>query len=168
MIQIRRLSMIYALEDQRITVLDDVDLNIHRGESVAIVGPSGSGKTTLLLLLAGLERPASGSIAIQDTDLAALDALPRRLRPKLAHAPRDRASTSTRSAAKNQGLRPCAGNPPAERRRTSRGQLRVIGDVTDPDLIRKILDHVHSRTPPRLPHRRAESHQTPPDLFAES
>ncbi len=48
------------------------------------------------------------------------------------------------------------------------GQLRVIGDVTDPELIRKILDHVHSRAPPRLPPRRAESHHTPPDLFAES
>jgi ribosomal protein S27E len=47
------------------------------------------------------------------------------------------------------------------------GQLRVITDVTDPDLIRKILDHVHSRAPPRLPPRRAESHQTPPDLLAE-
>jgi len=47
------------------------------------------------------------------------------------------------------------------------GQLRVIGDITDPDLIRKILDHVNTRAPPRLPPRRAESHQTPPDLFAE-
>ena len=47
------------------------------------------------------------------------------------------------------------------------GQLRVIADVTDPDLIRKILDHVNSRAPPRLPPRHAESHQTPPDLFAE-
>jgi hypothetical protein len=47
------------------------------------------------------------------------------------------------------------------------GQLRVIGDITDPDLIRKILDHVNSRAPPRLPPRRANSHQTPPDLFAE-
>jgi hypothetical protein len=47
------------------------------------------------------------------------------------------------------------------------GQLRVIADVTDPELIRKILDHVNSRVPPRLPPRRAESHQTPPDLFAE-
>jgi hypothetical protein len=47
------------------------------------------------------------------------------------------------------------------------GQLRVITDITDPDLIRKILDHVNSRAPPRLPPRRAESHQTPTDLFAE-
>jgi len=46
-----------------------------------------------------------------------------------------------------------------------------IADITDPDLIRKILDHVNSRAPPRLPplaqDKRAESHQTPPDLFAE-
>jgi hypothetical protein len=47
------------------------------------------------------------------------------------------------------------------------GMLRVIGDVTDPDLIRKILDHVNSRAPPRLPPRRAESDTTHPDLFAE-
>jgi len=49
----------------------------------------------------------------------------------------------------------------------SAGQLRVIADIPDPDLIRKILDHVNSRAPARLPPRRAESHQTPPDLFAE-
>jgi predicted enzyme related to lactoylglutathione lyase len=42
-----------------------------------------------------------------------------------------------------------------------------IADVTDPDVIRKILDHVNSRAPPRLPPQRAESHQTTPDLFAE-
>ncbi len=47
------------------------------------------------------------------------------------------------------------------------GQLRVIADITDPDLIRKILDHVNSRAPPRLPPRRAEPHHTPPNLFAE-
>jgi hypothetical protein len=46
-------------------------------------------------------------------------------------------------------------------------QLRVIGNITDPNLIRKVLDHVNSRAPPRLPPPRAESHQTPPDLFAE-
>jgi hypothetical protein len=47
------------------------------------------------------------------------------------------------------------------------GQLRVIGDITDPGLIRKILDHLNSRAPPPLPPRRAEAHQNPPDLFAE-
>jgi len=46
------------------------------------------------------------------------------------------------------------------------GQLRVIADITDPDLIRKILDHVHSRAPPRLPPRRAESHQRPHPIYS--
>jgi hypothetical protein len=43
----------------------------------------------------------------------------------------------------------------------------VIADITDPDLIRKILEHVNSRAPPRLPPKRTEAHQTPADLFAE-
>ena len=47
------------------------------------------------------------------------------------------------------------------------GQLRVIADIIDPDLIRKILDHLNSRAPPRLPSRRAESRPNLPDLFAE-
>ena len=47
------------------------------------------------------------------------------------------------------------------------GQLRIIGDITDPDLIRRILDHVNSRAPPRLSPRRAEPHPNLPDLFAE-
>jgi hypothetical protein len=47
------------------------------------------------------------------------------------------------------------------------GQLRVIADITDPELISRILDHVNSRAPPRLPPRHAESHENPPDLFAE-
>ena len=46
------------------------------------------------------------------------------------------------------------------------GQLRVIADITDPELIRQILDHLNSRAPPRLPPRRAESHPILPDLFA--
>lgn len=47
------------------------------------------------------------------------------------------------------------------------GQLRVIADITDPQLIRKILDHVQQRAPPRLPLRRAESDTTYPDLLGK-
>jgi hypothetical protein len=47
------------------------------------------------------------------------------------------------------------------------GQLRVIADITDPDLIRKILDHVQKRAPPRLPPRRAQPDATYPDLFGK-
>ncbi len=56
-----------------LTILDDVSLNVGRGESLAIVGASGSGKSTLLGLLAGLDTPTSGHIWLDGTDLTALD-----------------------------------------------------------------------------------------------
>ena len=54
-------------------VLADIDLGIASGEVVAIVGPSGSGKSTLLGLLAGLDRPTSGSVKVLGTPLESLD-----------------------------------------------------------------------------------------------
>lgn len=45
-------------------------------------------------------------------------------------------------------------------------RMLALADVTDPDLIRKILDHVNSRAPPRLPPRRSEPHPNLPDLLA--
>jgi putative ABC transport system ATP-binding protein len=74
MISIHDLTMAYTLKGETITVLDRATLTVDPGDSVAIVGPSGSGKTTLLLLLAGLEQPVSGSVAINGVDLTTLDA----------------------------------------------------------------------------------------------
>lgn len=59
--------------DGVLTILDDVSLTIHKGESVAIIGPSGSGKTTLLGLLAGLDVPSHGKVWLEGVELSALD-----------------------------------------------------------------------------------------------
>ena len=56
-----------------ITVLDNIDLTVERGEMVAIIGASGAGKSTLLHLLGALDRPTSGTIRIAEQDLATLD-----------------------------------------------------------------------------------------------
>jgi putative ABC transport system ATP-binding protein len=57
----------------RVHILKGLSLDIAAGEAVGLVGPSGSGKSTLLMTMAGLERPDSGRIVVEGTDLAALD-----------------------------------------------------------------------------------------------
>jgi lipoprotein-releasing system ATP-binding protein len=74
MITATRVTKTYASPAGPVTVLQDLDLAVGAGESVAIVGPSGSGKTTLLNLLGALDRPTSGSLQVAGTDLGALDA----------------------------------------------------------------------------------------------
>src|SRR5437868_5379053 len=57
----------------RVHILKDIGLNIGRGEAVGLVGPSGSGKSTLLMVMAGLERPDTGSVIVAGQDLGRLD-----------------------------------------------------------------------------------------------
>lgn len=60
----KNLSKYYTVGDETIKALDDVNLEIERGQIVAILGTSGSGKSTLLNMLAGLERPTKGEVHI--------------------------------------------------------------------------------------------------------
>ena len=63
-IEARNLSKKVIFNDQEIIILDDINLKVTAGSSLAVIGPSGSGKSTLLGILAGLDSPTSGEIYI--------------------------------------------------------------------------------------------------------
>ncbi|MGD8110336.1 ABC transporter ATP-binding protein [Vibrio sp. TRT 17S01] len=71
-IKAQSLSKIVSTKQEHLTILQDVDLCIESGESVAIVGTSGAGKSTLMTLLAGLDVPTSGSVELLGKSLASL------------------------------------------------------------------------------------------------
>lgn len=72
LIECRGLSKRMPSGGRTLSILEDVDLSIEAGELVAILGPSGSGKSTLLGLLAGLDRPSSGSVRLAGHELGEL------------------------------------------------------------------------------------------------
>jgi putative ABC transport system ATP-binding protein len=57
----------------RVHILKDIELDVKRGEAIGLIGPSGSGKSTLLMVMAGLERPDSGTVTVAGNDLGTLD-----------------------------------------------------------------------------------------------
>ncbi|MFL5518202.1 MAG: ABC transporter ATP-binding protein [Gemmatimonadales bacterium] len=79
MLRCDALTKTYRSGGRELTVLNDISFEVEPGGFVAVVGPSGSGKTTLLGLLAGLDRPTSGTVHLDGADLTALngDALAR-------------------------------------------------------------------------------------------
>ena len=72
MLKIRNLNKKYLTVDGEIVALDNVSLQVERGEYIAIVGKSGSGKTTLLNMIGGLDIPDSGNILFDGTDIVKL------------------------------------------------------------------------------------------------
>jgi len=72
LIRIEGVTKTYPSKGEDVTPLRDLDLEIRRGEFVALMGPSGSGKTTLLHLLAGIDEPTTGCIMIGDTEVSRL------------------------------------------------------------------------------------------------
>ncbi len=72
LIEIRQLTKTYNPNTMPVHALRGIDLSIEKGEFTAIVGPSGSGKTTLLNLIGGLDKPSSGQVIINGTDISKL------------------------------------------------------------------------------------------------
>ena|SRR5690554_3363711 len=69
----KRVGKSVSLNGEALTILKDISLTVHQGETLAIVGRSGSGKSTLLGLLAGLDTPSSGSILLARQKLEQLN-----------------------------------------------------------------------------------------------
>ena len=79
LIEIRNVTKQYRKGGETITPLDDVSLNIEQGEFISLMGASGTGKCTLLNLIASIDKPDSGRITINGTEITHLS------RTKLAH-----------------------------------------------------------------------------------
>lgn len=69
-LEVQNVSKSYQQANQRVDVLEHVNLQAQKGEKIAILGPSGCGKSTLLSLLAGLDNPDTGTVLIDGSDLA--------------------------------------------------------------------------------------------------
>lgn len=73
LIEARNVSLSLGRATARVEILRGIDLSVSKGESIALLGPSGSGKSSLMAVLAGLERPSTGTVTVAGLDFATLD-----------------------------------------------------------------------------------------------
>lgn len=72
-IKTENLSKVYGKKDNKVVALDNVNIQVEKGEFVAIIGASGSGKSTLLHQIGGVDGPTSGKVIIDDKDIYSLN-----------------------------------------------------------------------------------------------
>lgn len=73
MIEVKNVSKSYRRDAIEVPVLSNITISVPEGEFLALMGPSGSGKTTLLNLIAGIDRPDTGSVVVNGTDIGTLN-----------------------------------------------------------------------------------------------
>ena len=73
MIEVRNVSKQVVTTEGTLRILDQINLSVADGETIAIVGPSGSGKSTLLGILAGLDLPSEGTVSLNGKNITAMD-----------------------------------------------------------------------------------------------
>ena len=72
-VELRNVSKRFRKGDETITPLDDVSLDLSEGDFLSLMGPSGTGKSTLLNLVSGIDRPDSGTIVVNGTEITRLN-----------------------------------------------------------------------------------------------
>ncbi|HOA36326.1 MAG TPA: ATP-binding cassette domain-containing protein, partial [Bacillota bacterium] len=72
-LKVENLSKVYGSGAAQVKAVDGVSFSVNRGEFVAVVGASGSGKSTLLHMIGGVDRPTSGKVFVEDTDIYSLN-----------------------------------------------------------------------------------------------
>ena len=72
-IKVENLSKVYGKKDNKVIALDNVNIEVEKGEFVAVIGASGSGKSTLLHQLGGVDRPTSGNVVIDGKNIYKLN-----------------------------------------------------------------------------------------------
>jgi ABC-type lipoprotein export system ATPase subunit len=73
LVRLRHVFKVYRVKDTGVVALGGVDLDVARGEFLAVVGPSGAGKSTILNLVGGLDRASAGTVEVEGRDLGLLD-----------------------------------------------------------------------------------------------